>query len=416
MGVRRLSEHEGDMPSLLSSRRAASEITLRATPARGSDTKATRAPASAAALGWPAFACIGGMATAAASWLVCVGITAIGGAGTASAGFGDMLWLGTRFWLIANGVGVRIGPVLVTLVPWGVTAVIAFMMWRIATASARRVRTDRVTSPWFIGIVAVAAYLLPVVVAALRIGEPWQVPGRWAAVITALLLAAVWGSSRTLSNRRPVSPGSLVILRALLAAQLTMLVAGAALLVVGLWIHVGRVQALHEALQPGVTGAIALLLLQLAFAPNALVWSASYALGSGFSVGAGSVVAPAATQLGIVPAIPLLGALPVAGPGDMGRLWWLAAGVLAGALACWVALSNRPTVRFDQASLRGGLCGLLAAATFTALAWATSGDLGTLRLTDMGPRFIPLLVMAGTTMGLSGMITGLVVGLTSRRS
>ena len=103
----------------------------------------------------------------------------------------------------------------------------------------------------------------------------------------------------------------------MLAAQLAMLVAGAAVLVTGLWMHLQRVEALHEALHPGVAGAIALLLLQLAFAPNALIWSASYALGSGFSLGAGSVVAPAATQLGMVPGIPLLGALPSPGPGDL---------------------------------------------------------------------------------------------------
>jgi hypothetical protein len=199
-----------------------------------------------------------------------------------------------------------------------------------------------------------------------------------------------------------------------LAAQLVMLVAGAAVLVSGLWIHLKQVEALHQALQPGVAGGIALLLLQLAFAPNAMVWSASYALGSGFSLGAGSVIAPAATHLGMVPAIPLLGALPSPGPGDLMQLWWLAAGAVAGALACWVMLSWRPIPRFDQASLAGGACGLLAGAVFAGLAWAASGDLGTLRLAGLGPRLVPLLVMAATTMGLSGMITGLALGLTAR--
>src|SRR6478736_3827991 len=84
--------------------------------------------------------------------------------------------------------------------------------------------------------------------------------------------------------------------------------------------HLSRVAALHEALQPGIAGGIAVLLLQMGFAPNALVWSASYALGSGFSLGAGSVVAPAATELGILPGIPLLGALPSPGPGGLVEL------------------------------------------------------------------------------------------------
>jgi hypothetical protein len=338
----------------------------------------------------------------------------LGASAADAASFGDAVRLGTRLWLLANGVGVRIGAVPVTLVPWGVTAVIAFMISRFAAASARRRRADHTMSPWFVGVATAAAYLLPVLVAAMRLGEQ-QVPARWAAVIAAFLLAAVWGSSRNPPDGRVMAPSSrLVILRAVVAAQLVMLVAGAAVLVTSLWIHLGRVEALHDALQPGVVGAVALLLLQLSFAPNALVWSASYALGSGFSIGAGSVVAPAGTQLGIVPAIPLLGALPVTGPGDIGQLWWLAAGAVAGAIACWVALNNRPEVRFDHASLRGGVCGLLAGATFAGLAWAASGDLGTLRLTDMGPRLFPLLVMAGSTMGLSGMVTGLAVGLMPR--
>ena len=170
-------------------------------------------------------------------------------------------------------------------------------------------------------------------------------------------------------------------------------------------------EALYEALHAGAAGSIALLLLQLAFAPIALIWSASYALGPGFSLGAGSIVAPAATQLGMVPGIPLLGALPSPGPGDLAQLWWLAAGAVAGAVACWVVLGTESAVRFDQASLAGGACGVLAGAVFAGLAWAASGDLGTVRLAAMGPRLAPLLIMASTTMGLSGLITGLALGL-----
>jgi hypothetical protein len=211
------------------------------------------------------------------------------------------------------------------------------------------------------------------------------------------------------------SPGwTQTIIRAALAAQLVMLIAGAAVLVTSLWMHLKQVEALHQTLQPGVAGGIALVLLQLAFAPNAIVWSASYALGSGFSVGAGSVIAPAATQLGMVPGIPLLGALPAPGPGEPTQLWWLAAGAVAGAVACCVLFGSRPVPRFDMASLAGGACGLLAGAVLVGLAWAAGGDLGTLRLADVGPRLFPLLIMAGTTMGLSGLITGLALGLAAR--
>jgi Family of unknown function (DUF6350) len=250
----------------------------------------------------------------------------------------------------------------------------------------------------------------------MRWGEPWQAPARWAVVIAVLFVAAWCGSSRSLGIRRVEMPGRRwVIVRAVLAAQLAMLVAGAAVLVTALWTHLKHVETLHHALQPGIAGGIALLLLQLAFVPNAVVWSAAYALGSGFTFGAGSVIAPAATQLGMLPGIPLLGALPSPGPGDLTQLWWLAAGAVAGALACSVLLGSGPAPRFDLASLAGGVCGLLAGAVFAGLAWAASGDLGSLRLADLGPRLFPLLVMAGTTMGLSGLITGLALGLAARR-
>ncbi len=415
-----LSEHERAMPSLLTSRRAAGEITLRAKPARGEHQRAVRVPANTAPLGWSVIACIGGLATAAASWLTCAGIGVLGWSAADSATLRDAVGLGTRLWLLANGVGVHIGTVLITLVPWGFTVVIAFLIARVAGASARRVSADRTNSttrgPALIGVVTVAAYLVPVFLVAIRLGEPGAVPARWPAVIAAFVLAAIWGSRRKFPARRVDAAGKwFAIGRAVIAAQLAMLVAGAAVLTIGLGMHLNRVAALYEALRPGVIGAVALLLLQLAFVPNALVWSASYALGSGFSLGTGSVVAPAGTQLGIVPAIPLLGALPTAGPGDMTQVWWLAAGAIAGAIACWVVLAHRPALRFDQAGLRGGSAGMLAGAVFAALAWATSGDLGMLRLTDIGPRLVPLLIMAVTTMGLSGMIAGLALGLIRRR-
>ena len=361
-------------------------------------------------------AVVGGVLTALASWILCAGVTVLGWLAAEPGSLDGALQVGTLLWLLSNGVGVRVGDIPVTLVPWGATAVIAFMISRFAAASARKVRADQATGPGLISIVTVATYLLSVLVGAMLWGEPWQAPARWAVVIAVLLLAALWGSSGSLGARQVEVPGrARAMTRAVLAAQLAMLVAGAAVLVTGLWMHLKQVEALHQALQPGIAGGIALLLLQLAFAPNALIWSASYALGSGFSLGAGSVIAPAATQLGMVPAIPLLGALPSPGPGDLMQLWWLAAGAVAGAIACWVLLGSGPIPRFDQASLEGGACGLLAGAVFAGLAWAASGDLGTLRLAGLGPRLFPLLVMAGTTMGLSGLITGLALGLAARR-
>lgn len=403
------------MPSLLSTRRAAAGVSLRATPAGKRSGPATRAQSASPPISWPLVAVAGGAVTALASWILCAGVAVVGWLAAEPGSLGDALRVGTLFWLLSNGVGVRLGEVPVTLVPWGATAVIAFMISRFAVLSARKVRAHQTTGPLLISVVTVAAYLLSVLVGATLWGEPWQAPARWVVVIAMFLGAAWWGSSRSLGSKQVEMVGRVrAIICGVSAAQLAMLIAGAAVLATALWTHLKQVETLHQALQPGVAGGIALLLIQLAFLPNALIWSAAYALGSGFALGAGSVIAPAATQLGMVPGIPLLGALPSPGPGDLTQLWWLAAGAVAGAIACWVMLGFGQVPRFDKASLTGGVCGLLAGAVFAGLAWAASGDLGTLRLADLGPRLFPLLVMACSTMGLSGLITGLALGLAAR--
>jgi hypothetical protein len=61
------------------------------------------------------------------------------------------------------------------------------------------------------------------------------------------------------------------------------------------------------------------------------------------------------------------------------------------------------------------LSGLLAGLVFVSLAWASGGDLGAVRLTALGPRLLPLVIMAPTTMGLAGMVVGLVLGLLRHR-
>jgi hypothetical protein len=83
-------------------------------------------------------------------------------------------------------------------------------------------------------------------------------------------------------------------------------------------------------------------------------------------------------------------------------------------VAAWLVVRGRPQARFDETSLVGGAAGLLGGLAFVGLGWATGGDLGTLRLSGLGPLLLPLLVMAVTTLGLSGMVTGLLLGLWQR--
>ena len=398
------------MVSLLSPRRADPAISLEATVPKPGDRTAIETEVDGPSIGWLPAAVAGAWLSSLAGWVLVAGFTVLGWLSAEPGTLAQALDVGSRLWLLANGVGVRLGPTSVTLVPWGVTMIVAFLVSQSAAFAARRSST---VGPAMVGTVTTVSYQVPVVAVAVLAGDPWAAPGRWLVVIAVIWLAAVLGAGRGLDEDLTGAWPRWVraVPRAVAGAQLVMLVAGAGLLATGLILHLNRVVTLIQALQPGVAGNIALVLLQLAFAPNAIVWSGSYALGAGFAVGPGSAVAPAGTQLGILPGLPMLGALPATGAGGPEQLWWLAAGALAGAVAAWIVVRRRPTPRFDEASLVGGLAGLLGGLVFTGLAWATGGDLGTLRLVGLGPRLLPLVIMAATTMGLSGMIVGLVLGI-----
>ena len=401
------------MPSLLSPRRSNAEVSLRTSDAAPKPPSTAAEASASPPIGWPLTAVACGLVTALAGWVLCAGPAVVGWLAADPGTLAEALGVGTRLWLLANGVSASVGGLTVTLVPWGATAVVAYMTARSAALTARQVRSDQLAGPVTVSALLVATYLVPVLVIAVWQGEPWRSPLHWAAVILVLGLSAAVGAGRALG--RPLAdnlPGWAAELpRAVLGAQLLLLASGAALLVTGMVRRLDTVTALHSALDPGVAGGIALLLAQLAVVPNALVWTASYALGSGFVVGAGSVVAPAGTELGMLPGLPLLGALPAAGPGDPSLLWWLASGVLAGAVAAGIVVQSRPVLRLDAGCLLGGLAAVIAAGVFVGLGWAAGGDLGAVRLTDLGPRLGPLLVMAVTTMGLSGVLTGLALGL-----
>jgi hypothetical protein len=404
-------------------------------------------------VGWPIAATLAGVLVAAVGWVLVVGFTVLGwlavDADTASGPLSGALLVGTKVWVLANGAGLSLDGLHLTLVPWGAVALFGFVLARCTsfvaarslqpdTAGADRADSaagadradsaagadradsaagaDQAESPrrtaLGIAVLATVGYLAPLLVVALLLGSP--APDlRTLVALLALVGCALWGSCRALGVDptrgwpdwlRPVPT-------AVLGTQLVLLAVGAAVLVTGLLAHLDRVGSLNNALGAGVTGGIALLVGQLAFAPNAMVWGGAYALGAGFGLGDGSVVAPSATQVGLLPGVPILGAVPSSGAGGTYQLLWLAAGVVAGLVAAWLVVRRRPAARFDETALIGGLAGVVGGVVFVGLAWATSGDLGVLRLTGLGPRLPELAVMAVSTLGLSGMIGGLVLGL-----
>ncbi|QKW50383.1 DUF6350 family protein [Streptomyces buecherae] len=180
-------------------------------------------------------------------------------------------------------------------------------------------------------------------------------------------------------------------------AALVLVAGGAVLTTVSLVTNAGAVEGAFPYLARDWSGRFAVLALCLALFPNAMVWGASYGLGTGFTVGAGSLVGPVeTTAYPVLPHFPLFAALPETGRGGL-VLWGLVGVVpaVAGlALGRAVAVAASPE-RGRAGRARGwgwartaratALAGLVCGAATALLAWAAGGPLGTGTLAEFGP-------------------------------
>ncbi len=148
------------------------------------------------------------------------------------------------------------------------------------------------------------------------------------------------------------------------------------------------VLGIYEGLQGGGGGSLILTAAQLMFMPNFVMWVSSWFVGTGFALGVGSSVSPVGTQLGLVPALPVLGALP-AGDLAYGFLGLLVP-LLAAFLAAWFirprlvrALGEDSPLRWTALTVLG--IALVGGVLVFVLSWASGGAAGPGRLSDVGP-------------------------------
>ena len=197
---------------------------------------------------------------------------------------------------------------------------------------------------------------------------------------------------------RSVTAGMLVTL-----ALLT--VTGAALAGGSLALHLGQVRALTDNLSPGAAGSALLLLAELAYLPNAVVWAIAFCLGPGFAFGAGTFVAPTGSVLGVMPGFPMLAALP----SGTGIPAWLSLAVLAApylAAAAGGVLTVRimPTPVLEAAPLWGFVSGAASGCVVGILAAFAGGPLGNGRLAAVGPSGWQVGLVAILEMGVTAAV------------
>ena len=155
------------------------------------------------------------------------------------------------------------------------------------------------------------------------------------AVVSGLMVAVIGGLCGLLWSlrREPTEtvPGVRVlgllpapygdVARAVLMAVIGLLGLGMALLVVMMLFSVPAQAALFDSLRPGIIGGLVLTLVQLALLPLVAVWALTVLLGGTIGVGTSTGISLDGAETGVLPALPLLGALP--GPGDFPAAIWL---------------------------------------------------------------------------------------------
>ena len=171
-----------------------------------------------------------------------------------------------------------------------------------------------------------------------------------------------------------------VAVRAAAAAAAVYLGAAALLVAGSLAVHAGRAMEISRQLGGGWSG-VPVLVLGVLGAPNAVIAAVAYLLGPGFAVGAGSTVGLSGAAHGVVPAFPLLAALPQHRAGALvlgvAVVVALAAGAAAAAVL-WRDVAGR--ARWTGAAATAAVLG----SVLFLLAWQGGGGIGTGRLRVVG--------------------------------
>ncbi len=402
-----------------SARRAASGGSGDGGDARPADRRSLLTIGSVAALA------AAGTGLAVITLLVLIGFVA-----APHAGFGlrAVLRTAAMIWLVGHHVGFSFrGAGRIGMLPLGLVVLPGALLWR---AGRWVVRAGGVGRLRHVGLAALGlAIPYAVVTGALALASrsalaAASLPQAIACGFLLALAAGGLGGARELAPWPRLisllSQRGRAVLVAVAGSLATLAAAGALIACVSLAAHLHEAAALERSLAPGAVGTALLLLLQLAYLPNAIVWAIAFALGPGFAFGSATVVAPTGSALAQLPALPLLAALP---PGVHSALpGWLepvvlAVPYLAGGLGGLLLVRAAPALGLDVAPLLGLVCGVASGAVLGVLAAASGGPLGDGRLTAVGPSPWQVGVVSALELGISMAVTaGAVNYLTLRRA
>ncbi len=270
-----------------------------------------------------------GLVTALATWAL-VALPAL--VGWVSAPQSSLAWwsglaVGSGIWFLGHGqpiggpgIAVSTTPVLLL----GVFVVIAFRVARRlvlgARAAVRRSEWDAVVwralvPGYLLGYAVAAAVFAGFTLAGSVHPDPTAIAGTLLVPVLGLSLVLVrpgeqWTPSAIDRQLGRLPDWAIEAWRAGWRGALLLLGAGLALALLRLLVSLGAVLHIQGLYGAGLVAGLVLALTQLAFLGNVATWGLAFLAGPGFSVAVDGLVSPAGAHPGLMPLIPILGALP----------------------------------------------------------------------------------------------------------
>ncbi len=381
-------------------------------------------------------AAAGGVAAASATLVVFLGLGVVGWFLTDGGAHGtprDGLRSGALGWLVGHGSGLRIEGVAVTAVPLGVTALVAWTLWRVGLRVGDSVSghgpdvraLEDGGRDWTVPVASglfTAGYVVTAVLVAAVAATPDTDPSTPRVVVWSLLLCALVAAPAIAvgSGRMPVWAALVPrpvrsTLRLAVSVLIAWLAVSAVTFVAALVVDVDTAANIFSQLGAGPGDVVLFGTLMLLVVPNALAFSGAYLLGPGFTVGVGTLVTPQAAVVGALPMFPMLAALPDDGPAPGWTLGLTALPVLVALVAAGHAQWRLPSERWEEGLLRGCAGGILAGVAFALLSVVAGGAVGPGRMREVGPLAADVLVHGVTAFGIGGLLGAAAVTWWQRR-
>ena len=286
--------------------------------------------------------------------------------------FASDLWgasLGAR--VVSGDVSYRAVPLLFVLLLIGLTKLLLLQGRRFSPASQ-----------WM----AIPGFTVTALLLAGGIGTHVSVWGALPLAILIPLIAAAWEvalAPTSLELRFELPRWVSVGVRTGWRASWALAVYGGFFLLLSVIVSWSQIRGIDQLLlSTSAVDSIMIVLAQLLFIPNAIVWALSWLSGPGFYLGSDALHSPTSAPVGPIPAIPLFGATPASAPGN----WVILALIVFGvALGVYLRL-RKGTESLLDVLYQGGITAVVIAAVYLVTSLGSALVLGNGRLSFLGPR------------------------------